>query len=416
MELLKNKIFWISLVLGLLPISIQLCTYALILLALFTIATLILEKRALSFYKKKSFWILTSLAWVTYLGLAYTQNFKAGLQAVEVQGAIVLFPFIFSEIEISQFDFVKIKFSFVTILLLICFVLEIRIILRMILDGYPIVENFFSWNYTYENLTASYVVQPVYLGIYLVLSSIFCVSFIEDQNHKFFSPIAWIFILIFNFFFLLQLGVRSAIILCTFLVVPYIIFILFRKRKLFLPGLIILLLFVTGAVSLFVQSGFTRMRMEGALKELTSKDLRSYDPKSRIIIWSCAMEIIKDHWIAGVGTGDDEQFLKESYKRKGLKELYDDGLNAHNEYLTLIMRHGLLGLVIIICYILMPIYFYLRHKRIEALLFTLLIAGFFVTESVLNRFQGVVFFSFFTTIYLTSLLDRQQNADFGLRN
>jgi hypothetical protein len=89
---------------------------------------------------------------------------------------------------------------------------------------------------------------------------------------------------------MLQLGVRSGIIFNILLVVPYALYILYKK-KLLIVGAIFVVAALTGAYLLYLSSGFSRMRMQGAITEMTSKNLRSYDPKSRMLIWPCAIEV-----------------------------------------------------------------------------------------------------------------------------
>jgi hypothetical protein len=56
------------------------------------------------------------------------------------------------------------------------------------------------------------------------------------------------------------------------------------------------------------------------------------------------------------------------------------------------------------------VWLFIRARNIEAVLFTFLIAGFFVTEAVLNRSQGAMFLSLFLCLFLSSINMRNANS------
>jgi O-antigen ligase len=273
---------------------------------------------------------------------------------------------------------------------------------------------FFSYYYTYENLTTSFLAQPVYIGSFIVLSNIFCLSFINIERNRLAK---WLYILaiFINTFFLFQLSARSSLSINMIVIIFFTSFTFSVKKKLGL-GILFITAFLVTSVFLFTSSGFTKLRMQLMLTELTSNSIEMTDPKSRLLIWPYAVKIIEDNWILGVGTGDAEQLLLESYKKHKLEELYKAQLNAHNQYLTLMMRHGLLGLFVIIINIVFPLWIYMKNRNVEAFLFICLIAVFFLTENVLGRAQGVIFFSLFHSIYLTVDFDNQEYENISLWN
>jgi O-antigen ligase len=395
----ESKILWIIPIVIFLPISLRWCTYSVILFGVYASYIIIKERRAISFFRNSSFWISSCLILLTIFSLLYTSDMKAGRQAVESQATLLIFPIIFSQLGISNFEFKWFKRFYILFFLTLCLALECRIIITMINSEYNFIDNFFSYTYTYENLTTENIIQPVYLGIYIVLANIFCLTAIKNKPGKGETVIS-VLILLFNTFFLFQLGARSAILQNILLIGSYTIYLFYLEKKILL-GTIIIITIAVAIVMLYVSSGFTRMRMQGTLTEITSRDLKKDDPKSRMIIWPCALEIIQNNWIMGVGTGDSESKLMDSYKKHNLIELYESKLNAHNQYLTIIMRHGLLGVLGILVSIVLPMVIYCRDKNIEAFLFTVLVAFFFLTENVLSRAQGVIFFSLFQSIFLT---------------
>jgi O-antigen ligase len=375
-----------------------------VLLLVYTLYRIVVKKEPLIFFTKISFWIPTSFIVTALLGLSYSANFQDGLGAIERQLPLLFFPIILSQLSISKDEFRRLKKVYVTGLVLMMIVLEVRTI--WILghsEEHEFLTYFFSYYHTYENLTTSSLAQPVYIGAYIVLSNIFCITFLgEDSNRRWGF---YLFALLFGTFFLFQLAARSSIILNFILILVYISYIFYSKRKL-AEGSILIIGIVALSILVFFTSGFSKLRMQWIVEEIRSDNIYEVDPQSRLIIWPIALNVIRDNWILGVGTGDAEDILVVSYKTKGLQELFDSKLNAHNQYLTLVMRHGVLGLVVLLINFVIPVFVYLRNRNPEALFFTFLIIGFFFTENVLGRAQGVIFFSLFHSAYLATFFQR----------
>jgi O-antigen ligase len=412
-DFFEFKYLCLALILLFLPFSYRLANITIVALFIYSIIKTYTDRKPLIFYKKISFYIPSTIVIIALVGLLNSTDLKSGFEAIERLSPLLIFPLIFTQLGISDPEFVNLKKFFIAILLLMILVLECRVLWLLINSTeHEFFRYFFSYYYTYENLTTSFLAQPIYLGSFVTLSSIFCLNFTNNEKEK---SVKWLLILTINTFFLFQLGARSSLLINIAVIVFFIGYVFYKKKKVIVGALLIVSL-LTFSVLLLASSGFTRLRMQSILSEFTTNNIFSVDPQSRMLIWPCALEIIEDHWVLGVGTGDAESLLVEAYKEHGFEELYNAKLNAHNQYLTLIMRHGLLGVFIILINIILPLYIYIKSRRIEAFLFTFLMTGFFLTENVLGRAQGVIFFSFFHTIYLTVTLDNSKYENTGIWN
>lgn len=65
----------------------------------------------------------------------------------------------------------------------------------------------------------------------------------------------------------------------------------------------------------------------------------------RLEFWRTGLGIAKEHWIAGVGTGDTQLAFDRAYDEMKSNLLPQWRLRAHNEYLTLWISFGVLGLL-----------------------------------------------------------------------
>ncbi|MFN7604055.1 MAG: O-antigen ligase family protein [Bacteroidota bacterium] len=117
----------------------------------------------------------------------------------------------------------------------------------------------------------------------------------------------------------------------------------------------------------------------------------------RRAIWVCAIDVIKNDLWLGVGTGDGQDALQESYLNRNfvLAGKYNR-FNAHNQYLQVAINFGLIGLLSWLGVLIWLLY----HQRRNWLLLTLITIFLFsmLTESMLETNKGVLTFSFLTVM------------------
>ena len=109
----------------------------------------------------------------------------------------------------------------------------------------------------------------------------------------------------------------------------------------------------------------------------------------RLAQWECARNVIQNHWALGVGSGDGQDTLMESYREKGFVEGLRNNYNTHNQYLGTWITLGLPGLILL----LLMLWPWERDELWTCFLVLIFIS--FLTENMLDTQKGVVFFSFF---------------------
>jgi O-antigen ligase len=122
---------------------------------------------------------------------------------------------------------------------------------------------------------------------------------------------------------------------------------------------------------------------------------------SRIVVWESALNIISQHFITGVGTGDVNDALKKEYENGGVDQLIEKKLNAHNQYLQTFIALGLLGILALLSLLIAIIYFTIKVKLWEGALLSFVIIINMLFESMLETQAGVVFIAFFLMLYLS---------------
>jgi len=126
----------------------------------------------------------------------------------------------------------------------------------------------------------------------------------------------------------------------------------------------------------------------------------------RFIQWQCSFDILNENssWIKGVGTGDVKPLLQACYQdKKFWGHLYN--YNLHNEYLEEMVRHGLIGLSLLLLAFLYPMVIAIKQKHYLYLYFILIFMLACISESFLNRQKGVIFYAFFNALLAVHLIN-----------
>ncbi|MGB8191196.1 MAG: O-antigen ligase family protein [Chitinophagaceae bacterium] len=121
----------------------------------------------------------------------------------------------------------------------------------------------------------------------------------------------------------------------------------------------------------------------------------------RLAIWTCSMDIIRDHWLTGVGTGDAQDSLQASYeKRQFYFASRYNAYNAHNQFIQETIAYGIAGFILFTACLLVPMFLFAQSANRQ--LYWLFLLSFFIiclTESILEISKGIVFYSFFNSIF-----------------
>lgn len=125
----------------------------------------------------------------------------------------------------------------------------------------------------------------------------------------------------------------------------------------------------------------------------------------RKFLWRDGFQVVKEHWLIGTGTGAADVALHQKLKHeeavfwdgKDTFTLADTSYNYHNSYLQHWAANGLIGLVLLIALFVVPLL--RRSLGVEEAVFLLACAMSFLTESMLQRQAGVLFFTLFYGLF-----------------
>lgn len=101
-----------------------------------------------------------------------------------------------------------------------------------------------------------------------------------------------------------------------------------------------------------------------------------------------AKDILKSHWLLGVGIGDVNTVFKETYHQNNTKLLEENQLRSHNQFLTSWIGLGLFGIIVMVGFFITP--FFKKHIR--------------------NYFSVIVLMTLFTGMLFEDMLETQAGA------
>lgn len=153
----------------------------------------------------------------------------------------------------------------------------------------------------------------------------------------------------------------------------------------------------------FVISFFVVKNLNNRYENIVAKTQITKESENKIVdsvsqrsfIYGNVGEMIKKSSVFGVGTGDVKKELEEFYKEKGVD--FGRYLNPHNQFLQTAFAIGVLGLV---CFVVMLFAFSLGFWNKDSLIYLFaigMLCVYMMTESIIERQQGVHFVAFFLT-------------------
>ncbi len=113
-------------------------------------------------------------------------------------------------------------------------------------------------------------------------------------------------------------------------------------------------------------------------------------------IFQCVKDLFNSSPIFGTGLGDVQNDLDACYRSHGFNSLVD--MNAHNQYFQYVLGTGLMGLILYLTFMIFFIRKAAGSKNYLLLGLLILFSLCCLTESLLERQHGVMFFSFFSSM------------------
>lgn len=334
------------------------------------------------------------------LGLFYSEDLKMGLSNSFGRLSLVLFPLLLfypgEMIKNKVMTLLRIFTLSTAAYLVLCLgyatYRSIEIVNGIwIFNPHPPEYAYLSYYYG-SDLTVFQ--HPSYFAMYVILSAFIAFEAWFDNSLKIQMRALWLLlalILLISLFFLSsRAGLLAAIIL-----IPVYFFQKLKKlnkSKLVFIGILVLLFI---SIPLLLKN----QRVQYLYDEILQKEsIGENKEEPRVIIWKSASKLILGNFVLGVGIGDVRDELVKEYISRGETEMVELKLNAHNQFVEVFLENGVIGFFLFLIIIGLMVYAAITGKNLLYGVFILMMLIFFIFESILYRFAGVSFFSFFSLL------------------
>ena len=336
------------------------------------------------------------------LGLFLAESLSTGFERLFKRLSFLLFPLVLfcpnSRI-IKNINLIIKLFAICTFIYIVyCFGNALHH--SLVIQNHNWIFNPHPSEYDYENYfygaRLSDPVHPSYLAMYIVISVLISFESLFDNSLTHFKKGLWT-AMIFVFIMVIYLLSARAGILAAVIVFPVYFLFKFYARY---PKWIAFFGLVTLAVILAVvakKNERISSSIEGVSQQNFNETLKN-DP--RLLIWKSALGVIRKNLILGVGTGDATKELKEEFISRGYVNGFYDNLNAHNQFLEILLENGLIGLILFSGILVYMAYIAINQHNLLLGMFLVTAVIFFIFETMLNRLAGVSFFALFSFLLI----------------
>jgi O-antigen ligase len=307
------------------------------------------------------------------LSVIYAANTKAAFHFLELHASWFFIPFIFVfSASLITVEFRRVVFvSFAISVLLLCIYTYVGTVVDS--GKFGPASGPFNYNDPFGRILFSERagIHPSYWSMYLIFAMVIVFHQLKMRNYIKFL------IIMAMFPFMLILSAKNQIALF-FLVLALIIWNYIHvsaKTKLIIIVVSITLLVGVGALNEQVRYRFVD-EMHQTFGE-------------RLILWAAGKEIIMEQPVLGVGLGDTDDEVNKILLRDKHDNLFN--YNLHNQYLDYWVTYGTIGLLVFLVVLLLP----LKHPDILFRIFILIVGISLLTEAMLLRQKGLVFFLVF---------------------
>lgn len=133
---------------------------------------------------------------------------------------------------------------------------------------------------------------------------------------------------------------------------------------------------------------------------IRGRDPSGHSVAQRIAYLEAAKSIFNGNPLFGVGTGDVQSSFDAYYERSN--SLLDENYRrrAHNQYVTFLITFGISGLVLALCFMLIPVFLEKKWNDYLFMVFFFIAFLSMLNEDTLETQTGVSFFIFFYSLFL----------------
>jgi O-antigen ligase len=360
-----------------------------------------LKKADLKRVYKPQVLIVQAVFFVTLVSTIYTTNFKRAVDDWAMQAHILFIPMVFA---IHQPLITKYKRQLLNGFAWSCVLVVMGlfgIVLATIRHFHLSLSAVYTTSFINHNFSEPVGIHATFFSILVVAAAaiLFQDSIAEKRKLAKLISIIGMGIL---FVGLIQLSSKSAII--SLIIVAYIFVPLYlfegRKRLILLGASLAITLLAT---ILVLRYDSLKTRLFSDLESDVDMSHITVVTDSRLDRWKATMHTVKAKPVFGYGTGMEDEVMAQTYFNNKLYHSFIHQLNAHNEFLSLLIKSGCVGLAVYLFTLGYSLILSIRNKDLLLTTCVALIISTSIAENVLDANKGIFFYSaFFSLLLLTA--------------
>ncbi len=335
---------------------------------------------------------------ITLAGMIYTSNSSEGWQEVGVKISLLLFPLSLGSLAspLSGKQVNALLKAYAIAMTLSAVYLQLRALSFYLWEGQMLFHNdFVVYSFISVHYYALYLVFAIFILLHFLLQ--------PAKARRWQLPLG-VFAIAVLTISLMVCAARLQLLLLL-LGVSILLFYHYRRKLPMGRMLGLQLSFIAGLALLAMLIPTSQKRIIEAYREVRafSDSDSPYQTNHRVYIWKHGLKVVAENFWLGSGTGAANDLLYEKLKHEEARfwESYTSyytlarkKYNFHNAYLQAFAGHGILGLLIVLGIFILA-FRQMGPPQFISLLFLLFTALSFLTESMLERQAGTLFFSFF---------------------
>ena len=376
--------------------------YSQLVLGSFTIHTLIhLKKDRLHLIFSRPVFLVTCIYLLGLIGCLYSPDIHEAMNIAGRQSTILWLPPILAinEIDWAKYKILLLKFFAVGCTLIILY-LYVHALYTIHHFGLPL-KNLFSTSFTNHNFSLPIELHATYMSMYAALSiATFLLLLLQSSSSR--KRILHLLFICILSAGLLQLASRSVFIALLLIInIGFPLLLLNGKSRV---HFFLIASLVSAAVLVFIFITVSlKIRYVADLKmDLTQSSINNEIMEPRMVRWKSVIEVAKQSLLIGHGSGAEKELLKEKFFEQKLYISYLNEFNAHNEYLSFVLRTGIIGLLLYFYVLFSGFKMAIKSKDMIFLAFMIIISTVSFSENILDVNKGIFFYSFFLSMFLLS--------------
>ena len=344
--------------------------------------------------------ILQSIFFVTVLSTFYSINKPEGFNDWGKQIAIFLFPVFFC---LNPLDLKKYRPQLLLSFALVCTVTVIYLYTDALITirHYQLpLSALLSGAFINHNFAEPIDMHATFFSMQLVIALVSLISILIKEKYKY-TRLFYLACSIILIAGLVQLSSKSVLIVLFILIniaVPYFMLEGSKRWKFVIISSTLSLVLIAG----ILYSGAFRERILNEFAIDLSKAKTNEISDGRLVRWQVVTGLISKKPIIGYGSGSEMGLLSDAFFIHKLYNSYLSKLNAHNEYLSLWLKSGIIGFLIYAVTLTWGLVRSFKNKDLLFFTFILLVGIVSFSENLLDVDKGIFFYAFFYSFFVFS--------------